>query len=194
MNIMNYEEVKDYIRIKLVSRNASTEGKVTRPFLDMIETFYVDLGGRAAVVNPSLAKLWQKTSDQLHEDAIINAKNDYRYQSMEEILFGTPVDNPHMMVLTNSCNVFGAGVIASTEILTEAAAMFGEDILIIPSSIHEVIVIPKSFIDVDVLTGMINQVNSQEVSEDEQLSDHAYWFSIEDKILRSAKEETYCEI
>lgn len=61
------------------------------------------------------------------------------------------------------------------EIQNEVASIMGDGYYILPSSIHEVIFVPKDTCDdVSDLTGMIRFINSDTVSENERLSDHAY--------------------
>ena len=49
--------------------------------------------------------------------------------------------------------------------------------ILLPSSIHEVILIPKSKSpDLKDLNEMINEVNETQVQEEEVLSDHAYYY------------------
>lgn len=54
------------------------------------------------------------------------------------------------------------------------------DLYILPSSIHEVILIPAYDHDsYDELTSMVKEVNSTQLSKEEILSDHVYFYSRE---------------
>jgi len=56
---------------------------------------------------------------------------------------------------------------------------YESNLLIIPSSIHECIVIPTNQLDMDVeeATEIVKAVNTTEVPEEEILSDHVYIFN-----------------
>jgi hypothetical protein len=88
-------------------------------------------------------------------------------------------DNP-MYVVSNTRAHLGAAAILDTEALHK----FGEahnisKIIAIPSSIHEFIILPMNDdIDMENIKSIINDVNQEMVSPDEQLGDHAYILDI----------------
>lgn len=58
--------------------------------------------------------------------------------------------------------------------------MLGENFYILPSSIHEVILLRESFAeDAEYLRWMIQEVNATEVAPEEILSDRAYYYDRE---------------
>ena len=66
------------------------------------------------------------------------------------------------------------------DILKELSDLFEKDLIILPSSIHEVILIPAYDHDsYDELTSMVKEVNSTQLSKEEILSDHVYFYSRE---------------
>ncbi|MBP7060273.1 MAG: hypothetical protein KBA87_07635, partial [Lachnospiraceae bacterium] len=70
-------------------------------------------------------------------------------------------------------------------VLEEFADQFESDICIIPSSIHEVILVPDQLdITSSNYASMIQEINSTEVSPHEILSDHPYYFSQSDRKIR----------
>ena len=62
----------------------------------------------------------------------------------------------------------------------------GSDLIIIPSSVHETIVMPSYLAGGNEYTlgKMIGEVNESVVSDEEILSDNAYYYSAEDEIVR----------
>jgi hypothetical protein len=74
-----------------------------------------------------------------------------------------------------------------TNVLKEAADMMKcDNIVILPSSIHEIMLLPyeEGNIDLDGLTETIREVNESSVEAEEVLSDHPYLYSREqDKIV-----------
>ena len=83
-----------------------------------------------------------------------------------------------MYVCTNTAKLNGAGVILYQELLQEFADRIGSDFYILPSSIHETLLIPANGdMDLEYLRDMVRTVNRTEVAEDEVLSDSVYRYN-----------------
>lgn len=81
-----------------------------------------------------------------------------------------------MYVLTNKERIFGASCILYDNILKEFAQRNGS-FYILPSSIHEVILVPEQEeLQADKLTDMVLEVNETQVAHDEVLSDSVYCY------------------
>lgn len=79
-----------------------------------------------------------------------------------------------MTPLTCREEVNGAGILFCSEYLREVREKFG-DFYILPSSIHEVLLVPDNEIaNIDVLTSIVQDVNANEVSENDYLADRAF--------------------
>lgn len=82
-------------------------------------------------------------------------------------------------VLTNEKNIQGAAVLAYPDEIKKAVKSIGEEkCYILPSSIHEVLLIPESITggNPEQLADMVKDVNNSEVNINEQLSNHVYYF------------------
>lgn len=80
-----------------------------------------------------------------------------------------------MYVLTNRPKMFGAVSIASEAVRRRLADGLGCRAYVLPSSVHEMIVIPEDKgISIEALSSMVRDVNRHEVNEEEQLSDDVY--------------------
>ena len=89
-----------------------------------------------------------------------------------------------MFVLTNNLKINGAVCILYDNIVRQFALFIRSDLYIIPSSVHEVILVPVGCADKDALNSMVRQVNMEEVEKYEILSNHIYKYEIkEDRIL-----------
>jgi len=85
-----------------------------------------------------------------------------------------------MYVLSNQDKINGAACILYPDLLLEFAEGLGRDLYIIPSSIHEVILVPAlEEQEHESLSKMVREVNSTQVEEEEVLADHVYFFSRE---------------
>lgn len=83
-----------------------------------------------------------------------------------------------MYVLTNKQRTNGAACILYENVMEEFAWSVGEDLFVLPSSVHEVILVPAvRGINEEELTQMVREVNSEELDEIDILSDHVYFYS-----------------
>jgi hypothetical protein len=96
-----------------------------------------------------------------------------------------PTDPNHpMYVLTNTDGMFGANLLLDKETMQYVSEVLGGDFIILPSSIHEVIILGMAN-GTDGLTGMINQVNDEVVEDRDVLSNHPYIYSAQTGKIRS---------
>ena len=82
-----------------------------------------------------------------------------------------------MIVATNKEKSFGAIAMKAKDKLAEVADRYETDLAILPSSIHEILLIPvKENMDFFELEAMVREVNATQVAPEEQLSNHVYRF------------------
>ncbi len=85
------------------------------------------------------------------------------------------LDTSEIYVLTNESGMFGASVMLQDQILRRVSERLGCPIYVLPSSLHEVIIVPKSeAFDPEMLKDTVQSVNSTVVSESDYLSDSVY--------------------
>lgn len=183
----NTDDISDYdkIKSKIVARlyNRKTNAEVFRSaapygFEDLIIVPYIQLTDEAAIkVTRNLVdNVWKVTDEEALITAVENI--DCKIYTMTEILKELMGDFPSddelgMYVITNKSKQFGASsALVADEKLRE---IFPEGYIILPSSVHEVIVISKNNNN-SPLTQMICEVNQTQVAETEVLSDHEYYF------------------
>ena len=95
---------------------------------------------------------------------------------MSELLGLEHQDDMKMYVLTNPDQKLGSGLIVHDKVLRHILDTIGEDIYILPSSVHELIVIPSSVVDNEkYLTSMVHEINQTEVEPKDRLSDDVYY-------------------
>ena len=73
----------------------------------------------------------------------------------------------------------GATVLLYDDILKELSDLFEKDLIILPSSIHEVLILATDENDrqnLDHYTAMVKEVNASQLQDEEILSDHAYYY------------------
>ena len=98
-------------------------------------------------------------------------------RNLEDVLGIAYPEEEHtpLYVMTKEPSLFGAVCIAEEDSLQKAAEVVGESYYIIPSSIHEVLILPESGVDgVEELNKIVCHINDTEVSYHEVLTDHVY--------------------
>ena len=198
---MDWEQVKDRIIYKLVNYEKNYEMLKEIPYvkyLDLAIIFQVSVGstdeGCATItIHDEHMSFWEKTTDDLYEMAMKNTPNLCKVQisSMADILrrmTGAPIPECFeldenvvpMYIMSNEHTVNGACTILYPNVLKEFANAKGKDLFVIPSSTHEVILVPTDSVhDMEYMSEMVSEVNVTQVAEDEVLSDHCYYFSRE---------------
>ena len=87
---------------------------------------------------------------------------------------------PSLYVLSNTQKYYGASVLLYPKVLSCSARLLNSDLYILPSSIHEVLLLPKRCCpNASGLNCIIQEVNTRHVSREEILSDHFYYYDRE---------------
>lgn len=167
-----FEDVKDKLRICVAKK--IDDNVVSRSVLDMYEYARVVLDDYSAKITTELFKLWNISEDELFNIARDNTK--YTTQSIHGVL-GIDDEGCEMLVISTEDLHYGAGAILNTEILDNILDRYDDEALvIIPSSIHEILTIPKREYD-DSIKELVSLVNSTMVNPEDRLSDNVYEYS-----------------
>jgi hypothetical protein len=95
-----------------------------------------------------------------------------------------PEDIGSMYVLTNASGSLGAAALFYPDVKEKTGEILGSDYYILPSSIHEVILVPDAAgIDKKELCDMVKQANRTVVEPQDILSDNVYHYSRDDRRL-----------
>lgn len=198
-----WEAARGRIRAELVHydwNRKTLKGIPHRKFLNLAVTYRVELpemgGFHAGIrVKNSLMELWGATEDELYRTAMENLENErYHIQSMTELLSGMigtalelPEDAPKQYVLTNESCRYGAAGMLREDILESFAEQAGGNFYILPSSVHELILVPEiPTISAEGLKEMVKEVNEGEVVREEWLSGNVYYYDVEKRGVRMA--------
>lgn len=121
-----------------------------------------------------------ENSIQEQTDSCIRITEDMVEPIIQEMLgkIYTEAKGPKMYVAGNESKNFGAAVILYEKLLMDFAEKIQSDIYILPSSVHEVILIPveNETDEVQKLKDMVYEVNHTELPKEEILSDSVYFF------------------
>lgn len=152
------------------------------------------------MIHNSHCKMWNVDAGQLYEDARANTPLllGAELKSMEEVIsdlvkqseftdsqqLEEDVRDVPMHVLSNKTKIHGAACILYENVVKDFADYLNRDIFILPSSVHEVILVPSQGAQkAQNLVEMVREVNETQVEEEEILSDSVYYFSREDGLM-----------
>ena len=209
--LMDYEQLKETLSIQVVPTASNEEMLQNIPHkemedLSMVYRFVVgqdESGTQTILVTNKLLEQYGITEDQLHEDAMENAPvfKPVQIRSMTEVLaemmgadfaedmgLPTPDVGDMMYVASTPGGSFGAGVITYPEFMDQAAEKVGGDFYVLPSSVHEVLIVPdKGERSCAELENMVKEVNSTQVDIQDQLSDKVYHYDSKEHIFELAE-------
>lgn len=183
-NLLQFEFVKERIVYKIIHHKMNEILLKDVPFveyLDLAIVFYVVLentehGIATMLIRNEHLERWGVKKEEVAHLAAENTPDLLPAEMMQM--------TDEMYVLTNENRNLGASVILYPELLTNMGKYLRNNFYVLPSSIHEVILIPESFeLDAVKLTKMVREVNRTEVDPEEILSDHVYYFDREQDIL-----------
>lgn len=206
--LQDYDQMKEKLSMEVVSseRNADFLEKVPHKNMEDMAVVYrfvldSDSEGRGSIlVTNQLMDNYGITAEQLHEDALKYAPvmRPAVIQTMAETLLEMmgpeakdmiPVlpDDP-LFVATVPDKIQGAGVLAYQDFMEQAAERVGGDFFILPSSIHEILLVrDDGTFDINHLEEMVKQVNETEVAPEDLLTDSVYHYDSKEKIFELAE-------
>lgn len=205
---LSYDNIKDKLTVRLLEKQRNREFLTNMPYVSVGHGLAViadinmgeERGGewRVAVNNNVLESLGVD-KEQLFSDAMSSAKNYDRAElvDMTSALFAPEKENlldrdtplaPEevggMYVLTNQSGSLGASALFYPDVKEKTAELLAGDYYILPSSIHEVIIVPDSAsINAKELCDMVKQANRTVVDEKDILSDNVYHYSRDERRL-----------
>ncbi len=184
------------------------------PFLDLAVVFYCLVSSNSAgtatiLIHNEHLKLWNTNPDTLEKlarentpqllsshlerlSSMLNSLNACERIDLSNLSaeLGGPLDlsayaSIPMYILTNKLRFLGASCILYEGLLSDFAKRHNSDLYIIPSSVHEVLLVPaRPSMTKDSFNEMIAEVNSTQLSPEEILSDHVYYYDRKaDRIL-----------
>ena len=96
-----------------------------------------------------------------------------------------------MYVLTNQSKTNGAGVLVQDGVREKVGGMIGSDFYVLPSSIHEVLIVPDNGnMRLAELEDMVREVNATQVAPEDLLSDKVQYYDLETKTLGLKQEKS----
>ena len=198
----SFEGCKDNIIYRLISKEKNLELLKTIPYMEFCDLAIIfctlvsisNNGIETIKITNSWLEQWGIEESKLFDIACENTLRLFpvKKQSIFDIVKDYIPEEAkkekkksEMIVLTNDCGVNGASVILYKNVLEMLSSELNSDLFILPSSIHETIIIKDNkAISREELKNMVYTINRSQVSEEDYLSDSVYHFSLKDKCIR----------
>ena len=136
----------------------------------------------------SATELFEQALKCSHEQYVINDMKTTLEQILDEVPSDLSGIGSHMVVLTTKNRIHGASAMFDNQLLSQLAQNLGnKDFYILPSSIHEIIVVPANDeVNARYLRSMVKEVNNTEVSKEERLSYSVFYYDTDADKVRKA--------
>ncbi|MCH5248492.1 MAG: hypothetical protein J1E98_01100 [Lachnospiraceae bacterium] len=211
-SLKDFNCVKDRIIFQIVNTSLNRElleDSPSIPFLNLSVIFKVTLdslydGCYATMhIKSEHLELWGVTKDTVYKYAIKNTprlfpaeiiqfadifREDCMKQGVSLPAGEIKADMLPMYILSNKASRYGCSCINYKNVLADFAEELGDDIYIIPSSVHEAILLPviEVCVGLSELKDMVYSVNRTVLDSEEFLSDNVYLYSRETKQITIA--------
>ena len=205
-DMFKFDKISDRIFPRLINTEANKEYLADKPHKEIEDLSIIyavrisenESGFAEAVINNDLANAWGVDAQEIHSKAMDNiAERPPLFQNIEDLLFGEKdaheqeiedidPDNYRapFFVLTNQQKTKGAVMAINPKIMDRITAKLG-DVYVIPSSVDETLIIPKSVVDdPEFLRNMVREVNANEVKPEDQLSNNVYEYDSQSHTLK----------
>lgn len=205
----DYEKVKPLLSIRLYDPEKNQDylkDKPHTPCGDLAAAYRIQIskdddGAASAIVTNGLLQTWGISAEQLHKDTLAaeSSRETVCLHSMDDVMSQLMFSGecPNLMnddeisntglgiyVLTNQSKLNGAGVLAQDNILERIGDLLGSDFYVLPSSIHEVLIVPDNgAVNLKELEAMVKEINATEVAPEDLLSDKVQYYDRETKTL-----------
>ena len=198
--VSDYEYIKKNLFYRVINYEKNKELLKYTPherFLDLAVTYrwaaYRNHDGMAsALVRNKELLMWGISKDQMMKDARENTEKIFP-PVMRKIQSVLPIhiieEEIPLFVMSNGDYMNGASVILYKDVLRDFAKYMEYDLYILPSSIHEVIILlDNEYAKApEELARMVRETNRIVVDREEILSDHVYYYDREKDEIRIAK-------
>jgi len=197
--IRDYTNIKEKMVYRLIHREKNLEILENMPYisyLDLAIVFYIlfeaGIYGMAAMpVKTEHLRQWGITTGQAYQCAKDNTCRllPCEFKTMRAVmaeLTGMPETEEEdvLFVLSNEYRSFGAAAVLYPGELERIGECLGEDFFVLPSSVHEMLIVRKSVVlGKEALSRMVAEINATQVAKEEVLSDRAYYYSRAEKML-----------
>lgn len=188
-----------------------------RKIEDLVMTYHLafgvnETGTSTAMITNRLMQEFQITPEQLHEDALRNSPKifpekieplgtmmkrmlaeDMSREGMSDEEIRHMIDSMDMgvpmplVVVTNEHTINGAAVLFYPELMDQLGEMLDGDYFILPSSVHEVLLLPDDGLhSAKELKELVSEVNATTVEPEDRLTNEVYHYDTKERVFEKA--------
>ncbi len=202
INLMDYEKVRDLIFVSAIGAERNSKLLETIPHKqmgDICAVYRIHLSNSASeratvLITNQMMEAMGVSAEELHHQAVENSMNRYPAvcRPLNDVLtdmFGggdqifDTGDTMPLYMLSNNELMDGAATIFYPGVAEKLQKNLPEGFYIIPSSIQELLIVPKNQVDKHDLERMVREINATEVDPSEQLSDLVHEYDPRQKVL-----------
>lgn len=134
----------------------------------------IAIGNMDKVTPPVFSSMSSVIGSLLLDDMPGDMTEEEKKAMLSEFVFADDA----MFVLTNTQKLNGAAEVLNRDVMERIIGQIGKDFFILPSSIHEVLIVPATpDMEVSMLENMVREVNQTQVSPEDRLSDNVYVYT-----------------
>ena len=191
--MLQYDFMKEYLSLRIINQAENKDLLSQIPyesFLDLAVIIYITLPtddetSAYIKVTNQLLEVWGVSFEDAYQQAtmlfnkeetvitnIVNILDELGISGFDDM------EMPPLDVMTNQSRMYGAARILDTDVLESFAERMNADLVVIPSSTHEVLLLPvtESVQTIELMNNIVKEVNRTEVDAEERLSDHVYLY------------------
>lgn len=176
------------VRYALFDPKTLRDNVISAEFLDLAAVFAVIDTSNPFRIRYKIIDAVDMVSLDIKISEIMEAANEnckkigYNITPMEDVIseiagVALPCEAPYpLYVGTNFENILGASILMYETYFENLSAQIEDDLCIMPSSIHELIIAPLSLIDPGYVLKTVRGINKEIVGANEKLSDNIYFY------------------
>lgn len=177
--VINNKEKIVYMLINKGRNEKNLKDIPHREFLDLAIVYKVIIensedGISSATITNSLADMMGLTEEELYKLATENTPIVFGKSTIPFFPQTEKGDMISPIIVTNEAKTYGAATLLYDDMMKTIASVMEQDFYILPSSIHETIIVPMENGDTQNLLDMVYHINRTAVANDEVLSDNIY--------------------
>lgn len=189
----DFEHIKDKLFIRVYGVGINEEDFSSLPntkinnlaitYSVLIDKVTEDSAIKSITFTNELLDKYGVSKEELHKAAMENSEKIFpaKYYKMNDLV--------PFKILTNEIGCLGAAALFYPNQMGKIAASLGGNYFILPSSIHEVLVLPDDGnLNYMELEEMVKEVNETTVDRKDQLSNNVYYYDSKERIFSSAAE------
>ena len=214
------EWVKNHMIMQFINTERNQELLKTLPHREFLDLsiiyriiFEAPMEGMSSIIKNKMAENYNLSEEDLYQIAYENTRkisepillpssrvyfemfineHDEIPDELLSLLKQQDVNEKEMYVMTNKSKCYAAAGILYDDILSELADKFESDLYVMPSSIHDMMVVSaKEYYDTEILFDMVKSANEESVALEERLSNQVYHYSRETHTFSIVTRPTY---